>query len=235
MVGGALDPSSVQRILVLFFLIVASFYAGTLFRSNPSSSVVIQSNLPDSIHSQGTIHFLIASRICILVVLVEISKITMFYDPINPERSSLLIPFCSAAKLWFSNKVSLTYRTTPISVPESGINVCPLNFNEYIPCHNINYTNTLLPNLDLSRKEELEPHCPPLNKRLFCLVPPPDDYKVPVKWPFSRDYVWRSNVNHSRLAQVKGGQNWVHEKGKLWYFPGGGTHFKHGASEYIER
>lgn len=113
--------------------------------------------------------------------------------------------------------------------------MCPLQFNEHIPCHNVNYTNTLLPNLDQSRKEELEPHCPPLNKRLFCLIPPPDDYKVPVKWPFSRDYVWRSNVNHSRLAEVKGGQNWVHEKGKLWWFPGGGTHFKHGASEYIER
>jgi Putative S-adenosyl-L-methionine-dependent methyltransferase len=42
-------------------------------------------------------------------------------------------------------------------------------------------------------------------------------------------------VNHSRLAEVKGGQNWVHEKGKIWWFPGGGTHFKHGASEYIER
>ncbi|KAF0913782.1 hypothetical protein E2562_024871 [Oryza meyeriana var. granulata] len=44
-----------------------------------------------------------------------------------------------------------------------------------------------------------------------------------------------SNVNQSRLAEIKGGQNWVHEKGKLWWFPGGGTHFKHGASEYIEK
>uniref|UniRef100_A0A6N2K8U9 Methyltransferase n=1 Tax=Salix viminalis TaxID=40686 RepID=A0A6N2K8U9_SALVM len=35
--------------------------------------------------------------------------------------------------------------------------------------------------------------------------------------------------------QFKGGQNWVHEKDKLWWFPGGGTHFKHGAADYIER
>ncbi|KAK6127297.1 hypothetical protein DH2020_038960 [Rehmannia glutinosa] len=89
--------------------------------------------------------------------------------------------------------------------------------------------------LDLSRKEELERHCPPVNRRLFCLVPPPTDYKIPIRWPTSRDYVWRSNVNHTHLAEVKGGQNWVHEKGKLWWFPGGGTHFKHGASEYIQR
>ncbi|KAI3472252.1 hypothetical protein Pfo_029740 [Paulownia fortunei] len=109
--------------------------------------------------------------------------------------------------------------------PRNGMNVCPLMYNEYIPCHDTSYIKELLSKLDLSRKEELERHCPPLNRRLFCLVPPPADYKIPVRWPTSRDYVWRSNVNHTRLA----------EKDQLWWFPGGGTHFKHGAPEYIQR
>ncbi|MED6157382.1 hypothetical protein PIB30_022651 [Stylosanthes scabra] len=135
----------------------------------------------------------------------------------------------------FSNKIALTYRKKPIVIPETGVDVCPLMFNEYIPCHDIAYVATLMPSLDLSRKEELERHCPPLEKRLFCLVPPPKDYKIPIKWPLSRDYVWLSNVNHTHLADVKGGQNWVHPKGQLWWFPGGGTHFKNGASEYIQR
>ncbi|KAM4091716.1 hypothetical protein ACJW30_09G157900 [Castanea mollissima] len=135
----------------------------------------------------------------------------------------------------FTNKVALTYRKTPILIPETGMNVCPLTFNEYIPCHDVSYIKSLLPNLDVSRKEELERHCPPLEKRLFCLIPPPEDYKIPIRWPTSRDFVWRSNVNHTRLAEVKGGQNWVHEKNQLWWFPGGGTHFKHGAPEYIQR
>ncbi|PNX75286.1 putative methyltransferase PMT7-like protein, partial [Trifolium pratense] len=134
----------------------------------------------------------------------------------------------------FSNKVGLTYRKTPLVIPETGVDVCPLRFNEYIPCHDVSYVATLMSNLDVSRKEELERHCPPLEQRLFCLVPPPKDYKIPIKWPLSRDYVWRSNVNHTHLAEVKGGQNWVHEKDQLWWFPGGGTHFKNGASEYIE-
>ncbi|PSS15707.1 Methyltransferase [Actinidia chinensis var. chinensis] len=135
----------------------------------------------------------------------------------------------------FTNKVGLTYRKTPLTIPETGMNICPLLFNEYIPCHDVSYVKELMPKLDLSRREELERHCPPLDRRLFCLVPPPDDYKIPVRWPTSRDYVWRSNVNHMHLAEVKGGQNWVHEKDQLWWFPGGGTHFKHGASEYIQR
>ncbi|XWS43080.1 hypothetical protein CRYUN_Cryun16bG0070800 [Craigia yunnanensis] len=135
----------------------------------------------------------------------------------------------------FINKVSLTYRETPLVIPANGMNICPLKFNEYIPCHDISYVKQLLRSLNVSRREELERHCPPLENRLFCLVPPPIDYKIPIKWPVSRDYVWRSNVNHTHLAEVKGGQNWVHEKNQLWWFPGGGTHFKHGAAEYIQR
>lgn len=135
----------------------------------------------------------------------------------------------------FTNKVGQTYRRVPLLIPESGIDICPLEFNEYIPCHDASYVKELLPRLDSSRREEFERHCPPLERRLFCLVPPPKDYKVPIRWPTSRDYVWRSNVNHTRLAEVKGGQNWVHEKNELWFFPGGGTHFKYGATEYIER
>ncbi|KAI3772661.1 hypothetical protein L6452_03851 [Arctium lappa] len=135
----------------------------------------------------------------------------------------------------FSNRVTLTHRHLPLMIPETGMNICPIEFNEYIPCHDPSYINELLPNLDHSKREDLERHCPPLERRLFCLIPPPNDYKIPVKWPTSRDYVWRSNVNHTHLSEVKGGQNWVHEKDQLWWFPGGGTHFKHGATEYIER
>ncbi|XP_047943759.1 probable methyltransferase PMT7 [Salvia hispanica] len=150
---------------------------------------------------------------------------------LQPEQT----PTAANDSVIFRNRVNPTYRTTPLRIPETGMNVCPLRYNEYIPCHDISYIKELLPKLDLSKKEELERHCPPVNRRLFCLVPPPIDYKIPIRWPISRDYVWRSNVNHTHLAEVKGGQNWVHPKDKLWWFPGGGTHFKHGAPEYIER
>ncbi|KAF2289308.1 hypothetical protein GH714_034436 [Hevea brasiliensis] len=97
----------------------------------------------------------------------------------------------------FTNKIAFAYSKTPLLIPESGMNVCLLKFNEYIPCHDVLYVKSILPSLDLSRRED--------------------------------------NVNHTHLAEVKGGQNWVHEKDQLWWFPGGGTHFKHGAPEYIQR
>ncbi|KAH9320548.1 hypothetical protein KI387_015187, partial [Taxus chinensis] len=144
-------------------------------------------------------------------------------------------PLISPGKNWLSNKVDLTFRADMVQVPERGMNVCPSNYTEYIPCHDFTYMRNLLKNMNLSRKQHLERHCPPLEDRPFCLIPPPKEYKIPISWPTSRDYVWRSNVNHPKLAEVKGGQNWVHEQGKLWWFPGGGTHFKHGASDYIQR
>ncbi|KAL5743280.1 hypothetical protein ACOSP7_026136 [Xanthoceras sorbifolium] len=153
----------------------------------------------------------------------------------NSSSSSASSSLPLAGTTTFTNKVALTYRKTPLLIPETGMDVCPITFNEHIPCHDPTYVKTLLPVLDVSRREDLERHCPPPEKRLFCLVPPPADYKIPIRWPTSRDFVWRSNVNHTHLAEVKGGQNWVHEKDQLWWFPGGGTHFKHGAPEYIQR
>lgn len=183
--------------------------------------------------------------VALLIMVASFYTGTLFsgddslYVPQLPSNSSSSASSPSSSSLpgipTFTNKVALSYRTTPLKIPENGINVCPLTFNEYNPCHNVTYVNELLPKLDRTMREELERHCPPLERRLFCLVPPPDDYKMPIRWPTSRDYVWRSNVNHTRLAEVKGGQNWVHEKDQLWWFPGGGTHFKHGAPEYIER
>lgn len=46
--------------------------------------------------------------------------------------------------------------------------------------------------------------------------------------------IWYSNVPHTKLAEVKGHQNWVKVTGEYLTFPGGGTQFKHGALHYID-
>lgn len=57
--------------------------------------------------------------------------------------------------------------------------------------------------------------------------------QVPVKWPKSRDEVWKANIPHTHLAHEKSDQNWMVEKGEKIAFPGGGTHFHYGADKYI--
>lgn len=46
--------------------------------------------------------------------------------------------------------------------------------------------------------------------------------------------IWYFNVPHTKLAVVKGHQNWVKVTGEHLTFPGGGTQFKHGALHYID-
>ncbi|KAF2543130.1 hypothetical protein F2Q68_00030820 [Brassica cretica] len=67
-----------------------------------------------------------------------------------------------------------------------------------------------------------------------CLVSLPDGYKESIKWPESRDKIWYHNVPHTKLAEVKGHQNWVKVTGEFLTFPGGGTQFIHGALHYID-
>ena len=46
--------------------------------------------------------------------------------------------------------------------------------------------------------------------------------------------IWYHNVPHTKLAEVKGHQNWVKLTGEFLTFPGGGTQFIHGALHYID-
>ncbi|KAJ0240087.1 methyltransferase PMT25 [Hirschfeldia incana] len=101
---------------------------------------------------------------------------------------------------------------------------------DYIPC---------LDNLQVIKKlqstmhyEHRERHCPEESPR--CLVSLPDGYKRSIKWPTSRAKIWYNNVPHTKLAAIKGHQNWVKMSGEHLTFPGGGTQFVNGALHYID-
>ncbi|KZV49109.1 hypothetical protein F511_27814 [Dorcoceras hygrometricum] len=111
--------------------------------------------------------------------------------------------------------------------------VCPDSMREYIPC---------LDNLEAIKRlhstekgEKFERHCPEQGKELNCLIPAPKGYRAPIPWPKSRDEVWFSNVPHARLAEDKGGQNWIAIDKDKFKFPGGGTQFIHGADQYLDQ
>ncbi|XP_014513346.1 probable methyltransferase PMT8 isoform X1 [Vigna radiata var. radiata] len=111
--------------------------------------------------------------------------------------------------------------------------VCDDRHSELIPCLDRHLIYQMRMKLDLSVMEHYERHCPPAERRYNCLIPPPSGYKVPIKWPQSRDEVWKANIPHTHLAHEKSDQNWMVEKGDKIMFPGGGTHFHYGADKYI--
>ena len=59
------------------------------------------------------------------------------------------------------------------------------------------------------------------------------EFQIPIRWPASRDEVWKANIPHTHLAQEKSDQNWMVVNGEKINFPGGGTHFHDGADKYI--
>ncbi|KAL8475352.1 hypothetical protein ACS0TY_028144 [Phlomoides rotata] len=117
-------------------------------------------------------------------------------------------------------------------VPKS-IPVCDLRYSELIPCLDRNLIYQMKLKLNLSLMEHYERHCPHPDSRFNCLIPPPIGYKIPIRWPMSRDQVWKANIPHTHLAKEKSDQNWMIVDGDKIKFPGGGTHFHDGADKYI--
>ncbi|XP_062010231.1 probable methyltransferase PMT9 [Rosa rugosa] len=117
--------------------------------------------------------------------------------------------------------------------PPKSIPICDMQFSELIPCLDRNLIYQLKLKVNLTLMEHYERHCPPPERRYNCLIPPPLGYKVPVRWPASRDEVWKVNIPHTSLAEEKSDQNWMVVNGDKINFPGGGTHFHTGADKYI--
>ncbi|OMP00519.1 putative S-adenosyl-L-methionine-dependent methyltransferase protein [Corchorus olitorius] len=107
---------------------------------------------------------------------------------------------------------------------------CDPSFSEYSPCEDVKRSLKFDRNMLIYR----ERHCPEANELLKCRVPAPFGYKVPFRWPTSRDFAWFANVPHKELTVEKKNQNWVKVEGERLRFPGGGTMFPRGADAYID-
>ncbi|XP_051127004.1 probable methyltransferase PMT26 [Andrographis paniculata] len=101
---------------------------------------------------------------------------------------------------------------------------------DYIPC--LDNIEAIVHLRSTKHYEHRERHCP--ENPPTCLVPVPEGYKKSIEWPTSREKIWYHNVPHTKLAEIKGHQNWVKVTGEFLTFPGGGTQFKHGALHYID-
>ncbi|KAI3496493.1 hypothetical protein L1887_38857 [Cichorium endivia] len=101
---------------------------------------------------------------------------------------------------------------------------------DYIPC--LDNLQAIKGLRTTKHYEHRERHCPDYPPT--CLVPLPEGYLRPIEWPTSREKIWYHNVPHTKLAELKGHQNWVKVTGEFLTFPGGGTQFKHGALHYID-
>ncbi|TYH39696.1 hypothetical protein ES332_D12G194500v1 [Gossypium tomentosum] len=73
---------------------------------------------------------------------------------------------------------------------QGELGLCGKERENYVPCYNVT-ANVLLGFKD---GEEFDRHCEVSSQGKFCLVRPPKDYKIPLRWPAGRDVIWTGNV-----------------------------------------
>ncbi|CAA3016582.1 probable methyltransferase PMT3 [Olea europaea subsp. europaea] len=109
--------------------------------------------------------------------------------------------------------------------------VCDDRHSEIIPCLDRNLLYQMRLKSDLNLMEHYEDTALYLKGVHACSSF--SGLQIPIKWPKSRDEVWKANIPHTHLAREKSDQNWMVEKGDKIQFPGGGTHFHYGVDKYI--
>ncbi|CAA0840767.1 Probable pectin methyltransferase QUA2 [Striga hermonthica] len=70
------------------------------------------------------------------------------------------------------------------------LNFCSQESENHVPCFNVSENLAS----GLSDGEEYGRHCG-LGSRSNCLVMPPVNYRIPLRWPAGRDVIWFANVN----------------------------------------
>ncbi|KAG7955991.1 hypothetical protein I3843_11G102000 [Carya illinoinensis] len=126
-----------------------------------------------------------------------------------------------------SPKVSIV---TPLQKKHVEFPECSSDYQDYTPCTDPRRWKKY----SVHRLSFMERHCPPLFERKECLIPPPDGYKPPIKWPKSRDECWYRNVPYNWINNKKSNQNWLRKEGDKFLFPGGGTMFPTGVGAYVD-
>nr|GMD99219.1 probable methyltransferase PMT20 [Ipomoea batatas] len=148
--------------------------------------------------------------------------------------------FCSEKEKFVVNDVGKKDESPQETVSGSGSNALQIKATSFPECSpdSQDYTPCTDPKrwkrYDPHRLSFLERHCPPMFERQECLVPPPDGYKLPIKWPKSRDECWYRNVPYDWINKQKSNQHWLKKEGEKFHFPGGGTMFPDGVGKYVD-
>ncbi|KAM3379920.1 putative methyltransferase PMT17 [Capsicum galapagoense] len=145
----------------------------------------------------------------------------------SSSSSSGISSSSSVVSMDFESHHQLVVNNTKSS---ENFSPCALSYSEYTPCQEPQRGRKF----DRNMLKYRERHCPNKEELLRCLIPAPPNYKIPFKWPQSRDYAWFANIPHKELSIEKAVQNWVQVEGDRLRFPGGGTMFPHGADAYID-
>ncbi|CAL5213007.1 unnamed protein product [Lathyrus oleraceus] len=137
------------------------------------------------------VNWLILCVISVLALIIVLGSSSSNAIDSSPRRPASLI-YTNYRRI--KERVAVDYLELK-SVSTGGLRqrelgLCGKERENFVPCHNITANSAS----GFEQGEELDRHCQVLKEEDQCLVRPPKEYKIPLRWPSGRDIIWSGNV-----------------------------------------
>ncbi|CAE6065439.1 unnamed protein product [Arabidopsis arenosa] len=132
--------------------------------------------------------FFIVGVVALVTILAPLTS-----NSYDSSTSSTLVPNIYSNYRRIKEQAAVDYldlRSLSLGASLKEFPLCGKERESYVPCYNI--TGNLL--AGLQEGEELDRHCEFEREKERCVVRPPRDYKIPLRWPLGRDIIWSGNV-----------------------------------------
>lgn len=144
---------------------------------------------PDSLYPRSRHQYIVLLLRCSLFFIVILALCVSFWWTLSISASSSghinqhyrVLQERVLSDLWDIGELS---HGSPRS---RELDFCPEEYENLVPCYKYNASGSV------PSESELERHCGP-DSRHICLVVPPVSYKVPLRWPTGKDFIWKANV-----------------------------------------
>ncbi|KAJ0240401.1 methyltransferase PMT5 [Hirschfeldia incana] len=135
--------------------------------------------------------FFILGVVALLTILSPLTSTS--YDEASSAGSSIHVPNIYSNYRRIKEQAAVDYldlRSLSLGTSLKEFPLCGKERESYVPCYNV--TGNLL--AGLQEGDELDRHCEFEREKERCVVRPPRDYKIPLRWPLGRDIIWSGNV-----------------------------------------
>ncbi|CAN6910431.1 unnamed protein product [Brassica oleracea] len=129
----------------------------------------------------------------VVALLTILSPLTSTSYEASSTGSSTRVPNIYSNYRRIKEQAAVDYldlRSLSLGTSLKEFPLCGKERESYVPCYNV--TGNLL--AGLQEGDELDRHCEFEREKERCVVRPPRDYKIPLRWPLGRDIIWSGNV-----------------------------------------
>ncbi|MCL7045110.1 hypothetical protein MKW94_013619 [Papaver nudicaule] len=157
-------------------------------RSSSSNQHIVNSG-----HRRQTppLSLLLLCFVCVVVIIVVLGSTSS--KSLDNLSTSAIPDYYSNYRRLKEQAVSdfLEIRSLSLGITNTReFELCGKDRENYVPCYNVS-ANLLAGFHD---GEEFDRHCEVSSVGQRCLVRPPKDYKIPLRWPAGKDVIWSGNV-----------------------------------------